>query len=510
MRGKTKSRRLKYGSVTVALSILVIASIMIVNVIFSVLAQRYGLYINMAGQSTYKLTENGKDYINEFILPCLEENDEDIRIIFCDAQENIEADVTQNYILNTAKEIQQIAPEKIKIEYLNVWENPKQAREYGVSASTDLVFVQGDKHTQAKLSDFYVFQGEDTTTPIAYNGEKRIATSMLRVLQEQTPMCYFTINHGETVEDYELMYMVADAGYNYSFLDLLNYEIPQDCDLLITYNPTQDFTVKGEASSISEIDKLSEYMDNGGKYMMFASADSFVSGGRENLENFLSEWGVEYDHFQGEDGIENCYNIKDTAKSLSQDGYTILAQVPNQGKGSEILKGITKPNVFGNTTSIHYSEGFEADGDGNYVSDVNGTQREIFPILVSHNTAQAWAGGKVVAKATDENFVLMSMTTQKCENGKEAYLIASGSIEYGSSDSLKSAVLGNNQTLTQLIKEMGQENAPTTLTFKPFGYTEIQSLTTVQARTITIILTIIPLLVSGILGVFILVRRKNA
>jgi hypothetical protein len=57
---------------------------------------------------------------------------------------------------------------------------------------------------------------------------------------------------------------------------------------------------------------------------------------------------------------------------------------------------------------------------------------------------------------------------------------------------------------------MGKDNAPVDLVFKPFGSTEIESLTTSTANLITVILAAVPTLACLIVGVVVLVRRKNS
>jgi hypothetical protein len=132
------------------------------------------------------------------------------------------------------------------------------------------------------------------------------------------------------------------------------------------------------------------------------------------------------------------------------------------------------------------------------------------PLLVSGGSAEAWAGGRAVARAGEYPFVLMSMTVNKCANGENSYLIASASTEFAAESSMQSAVLGNARTMTQLIRYMGKENAPASLTFKTFSGTEIQSLSTNTANTITVIMAAIPALTLTVLGVVVLVRRKNS
>ena len=56
---------------------------------------------------------------------------------------------------------------------------------------------------------------------------------------------------------------------------------------------------------------------------------------------------------------------------------------------------------------------------------------------------------------------------------------------------------------------MGKDNAPSSLVFKPFDSVEIESLTTMTANTLTVILAAVPALIIAAVGVFVLVRRKN-
>jgi hypothetical protein len=75
---------------------------------------------------------------------------------------------------------------------------------------------------------------------------------------------------------------------------------------------------------------------------------------------------------------------------------------------------------------------------------------------------------------------------------------------------MQSSVLGNSRTITKLLGHMGKDNAPVDLVFKPFGSTEIESLTTSTANLITVILAAVPTLACLIVGVVVLVRRKNS
>ena len=514
-----KRRTARYGSVALILTVFTLIAVIIANAIVFFLASRYEwMYVNMNHNYVYDISDNCRDYIEDHIISVVDERnaekkaegktEEKIRIIFCDDKENILAEDYRKYIHNSVFELLELFPDHIEIEYLDIWENPSIARSYGVTATTNVVCAFDGRYETVDSLDFHIYDSADSSLVTAYNGEKMLASCLLRATQKETPMCYFTANHGESFGDYEFMRSVVEAGYTIGFLDLLSQDIPEDCELLVTFAPKQDMVVASDVSSVSEIDKLQDYMKNGGKYMVFLSADTFVSGGRTNLESFLSDWGVTYMHETGDEGVENCYIIKDPSNSLTVDGYTIVAENASSGLGGEIMKGLPSKNVFGNSTCISFASNYVSDGKGNYVYTENGVTRTASALLTSFASAEAWSGGRAVARALEERFVLMSVTTELCENGETACLIASASTDFATDSNMSSAVIGNSRTLTGIYRYMGRENAPVELTFKYMGSTTIESLTTQNAYIITAFLAVVPVLVSACAGAVVLIRRK--
>lgn len=511
-----KSRKIKYGSVAVMLSVLIIVAVIILNMILASLAGRYQwMYVDMNSTLIYSISEDCEEYLSTYVIPEVDKvnsalgEKQKIEIVFCDDKEKITSDQMRKYIHDSVYELDELFPGYLEIRYLNIWDRPSEARAFGVTSTSDVICKFGDRYETMNLSDFYIFEAVGSSTPVAYNGEKIIASCLMRVTQEGNPFCYLTANHGESFGDYELMRVIVEAGYTVGFLDLSSESIPEDCELLVTYNPKQDLIGADGVSSVSEIEKIDAFMAQGGKYMVFLSADTFASGEHKNLEVFLADWGVKYMHQPG-DGVEECYLIKDQANSLTIDGYTVLSENASRGFGANVMEGFTAANVFGNSTCISFADGFSQDAEGNFVASVNGKTRKAAPLMVTHGTAEAWANGRAVARAANEPFVLMSMTVQDCENGEKAYLVASASTDFASESAMQSAVLGNGRTLTGIMRYMGKENAPVDLVFKPFGSTDIESLTTSTANLITVLLAVVPALICLVTGVVVLVRRRNA
>ena len=102
MANTASKKALRHGGVTVALTVLAVVAIVLLNASVTSLAMRYGWFVNMNPTLLYPVTDTCFDYLDTYVIPDAEE---DIRIIFCDEEENIRADVTQSYVLNTAEEL---------------------------------------------------------------------------------------------------------------------------------------------------------------------------------------------------------------------------------------------------------------------------------------------------------------------------------------------------------------------------------------------------------------------
>ena len=283
MRKFLTRRKLKFGSVSIALTLLVVAAVIILNATASALAAGFGWYTNMSQSLVYDVGTDCKDYLESTIFPLMDQRntetgeDKKIEIIFCDEIKNLDDDKSQEYILNTALDLKDSYPDRVEISHLNVWENPKEAKSYGVVDASDVIFKFGDRFTTLTLPQFYVLSNGNTEAPTAYNAERRISSALLRIVSEHTPKCYLTLNHGEGLESNELLYTIADAGFDYAFIDLAASDIPEDCELLITVNPSSDLLEPSKTSQISESAKLDKYMAAGGKYMVILSAEKLSS-----------------------------------------------------------------------------------------------------------------------------------------------------------------------------------------------------------------------------------------
>ena len=509
MATRNRKKTWRHGSVAVSVSVLLIAAVILLNGIFGALADRYGWYVDMNPTLLYPATNAFYAYLDEYVIPEAQATGEDVRILFCEDAESLTATDVTALVLNTAHEVAERYPEQVCVDHLNIVENPKQARAYGVDDSTDVVVICGDRTKVCSLTDFYVYEGGDTSTLVAYSGLRRFATVLRSVVRRELPVCYVTVNHGEAFTDYEMLYAVADAGYEVKSLDLLYNEIPDDCDLLLTYNPDRDFTVVDGVSGTSELDRLDAYMQKGGRYLVFVSADTFAAGGFANLEGYLADWGVTFAHQTGNTGLEECYLIRDTAHALSTDGYTILTRAGDGEKAAEILAPVLSDAqasvMVSGATAIRPARGFADNGRGQYVKD-DGT---VTPLLSSYGGAEAWASGRAVDRAGEEGYTLMTLSERPAGDAT-GYVLACSSTGFACEESMQSAAFDNRGVFMSVIRGMGKTDVPLHIEPQPIADSTIRTMTTAQARAITWVSVLVPSVVLTAVGLWVLLRRKYA
>ena len=571
-------RKLKYGGTSVAITALVIAAIIIVNVVFSLLVQRFRWYIDLTpdlhftiSDECYQLIEEGdenddedspiemlekfradnKAYNTENGLSEGDEGylDENIKvtILFCQEEDKLDDDETMNYVYQNAEELRAKFPEYIKTEYVDSRKNPTRFHKY-LSSNTetiaqDSVIIEcGTEYRIRTLRSFFVFVNDEA---YGYNGEKAFASSILAVTRSEAPLACYTVNHGERIAAvdsdgnniYGMLQVLEDAGYKHRPLDLSREEIPEECRILITFDPRSDFTSSSDGTGeASEIDKVDAFLEARNSFMVFMSPDTFTSSEvkeLENLEELLADWGLSIRQ-QGEE----VYRVRDAASSLLGDSSSIVAKYATNDLMVPWTESMTANRssapmvVFDDAAAVYYSPSYSPISQSAVDEDEDGTidmpaytygynpgfqNRRVFDAFTSSATATAWANDREMASATsNQPFKLMAISV--AENYEQElytttddsnFVMLCGSVEFMNNKYITSNVYGNSDFMLSAIQKMGNEPVPVGLDFKKFANYEIESVTNEDATQYTIVLTVVPVVVALCAGVFVIVRRKN-
>jgi hypothetical protein len=507
-----RNRKVRYGSITLVLTVLVIAVTVLTNAVFGVLTKRFLWYTPMTSEGAYDVTDNCFALLEKVFD---KQEDAKVEIIFCDLpnEENSMEDMTLNYVYQTAVDIAERYPENVQLSRHDIWTNPVPVKIYKIMVnpltgedvevsikSTSVIIVSGDYHRTYSLEEFFVFKDGNTNQVWAYDGEKKLAAGMMRAISTEEQIVCLTNNHGETFYDFELLYLLDDAGYTIRYIDLHKEEIPANCNLIISFNPNSDL-IADDVSQKSEVAVLEKFLSVPGNNFLV-----MVENGTPILpsyEAFLEGWGVDFGYYTDRETETNYrYMVQDSANSLTSDGYTVYGEAVGEGHSAELLKGLQRPVIFKNATAIKAAQGFVNNGDGSYTKG----DRTLYSLYQSSKSASSWANGKAVDGG---NAMLMTLTEQKFEDGS-SYVGVIASADFAEETFLQSAVYGNNDAMMRTFRYMGKELTTEGLVIKPFASTDISIITTSQMLKWTLALAITPAVLITAIAVVILVKRRRA
>jgi hypothetical protein len=301
------------------------------------------------------------------------------------------------------------------------------------------------------------------------------------------------------------MLAMRDSGYNVSTLDLYFDNIPEDCEVLVIFNPNADLIVADGISERDEVKKVEDFLARGGSLMVFYESDTPTL---VNLETLLADWGVSVlrDYDEETERNYNCM-VKDDSVALTSDGFTILGEYVTTSAAADATLPLREREyvpgvVFRDATTFTLPEGFTADGQGSYTSGSR-TRSDLF---VASASAVAFANGATVP--TDMTTLpLLTLTKDSTTDGQ---VVVCSSVEFALEDYMQSNVFGNNDAVLCLCGELGSVDPLLGLKFKPFATDEISLITTAQMRNWTLALTITPAVLITAVAIIILVRRKYA
>ena len=261
------------GTYSLALTGLVLAVIIAVNVFVSVLPKSWTTY-DMSATKLYSITSNTKVVVNALT--------DDVTIYWI-CQSGEEDEVIEN-LLSKYKSLS----DHIDVVKKNPDVYPTFAEKYtgGSVTNNSLVVECGEKYRYIDYSEIYVSSTDmySYSYTTSFDGEGAVTSAIDYVTNEEFPHVYVLEGHGEadlpsTFSDY-----LEKDNIEIETVSLLNGTVaPEDESVLLIYAPTSDISER-------EKELLTSYVAEGGKLMVAAGPTE--DGSLENLEAFLEQYGV--------------------------------------------------------------------------------------------------------------------------------------------------------------------------------------------------------------------------
>ena len=490
------SRKLKYGAVGGAFTAAFIAIVVIFNVIFSALASHYMWYVDMTDKQLFTLSEASYDIMSDVT--------NEVNIYFASEPDVLMAGTNSTYtryIYTTALQLAE-AFDNVHVECVDVLKNPEFFREFYNTAQTDIdtdsVVVQSGSEVRVFTAEaFYSFDDpSDLSTVWAYNGEKKLISSILQVTQTNTPKVAFTTEHGENIPGaIYLAELFGENGFEVDTVNLTKDELDEDCRILIIFDPQFDFVgAEAEDAAKNEIEKIDSFLDDFGCLLVFSSPEN--AGNLKNLSEFLAEWGIAF--------TANT-TVRDMEHSMSVDGYSVIAEYQKGTLGAGLYTALnelaTPPKtIIRSATPIEIL--FESGGGIN-------AARQVSAVLKSYSTSELVRQG-IPEDTGAYNLATISRESVIVDNEYYySHVMAFGSPSFVSGSYIQSNSFANEDIVSAAMKAIGRERVLAVIDRKPFDDSDI-TITTAEANRLTVIMTLAIPAVIALCGAVVIIRRKHS
>ena len=346
---------LKNGSYSVVISAVFIVIVVVINMIVGALPTKYSEF-DLSSQKLYSIGDQTKSFLKDL--------DKDVTIY--QVVQSGSEDETISKLLEKYEE----ESSHIKVEEKDPVVNPKFTSEYTsdeVSANS-LIVVCGDRSKVVDYSNIYessidynTYQSQTT----GFDGEGQITSAISYVTSEDMPVLYTLDGHGEKELSSDIQEDIQKANIDIKSLNLITEEnVPEDAACLLINAPTSDI-------SETEKDAIIEYLENGGKAMIFSD---YTTESMDNFDAVLKNYGVERVDGIVIEGDTQHYaqmpyylvptvNSTDAISDFASQGYYVLMPYAQGIKQSDDIRDTVTVNSLLTTSDSAYSKVDVNSGD---------------------------------------------------------------------------------------------------------------------------------------------------
>ena len=326
-----KNKRLKIGAYSTAVSLVVIAIAVIINMIVAALPTKYTKF-DTTGIGIYNLSEDTQKIVKDV--------DEDVTL-FLVAQREKE-DQTLLEFMNRYAQLNS----KIKVKTVDPAVTPSFTSDNGTAhelskMKENSVIAVGEKrdfeiardsiyvveYTEEDYYNYY-YSGISPTGTQSFAGEQALTGAIDNITSDDLPKVYLLGGHGESDLGSSLSGYMKTDNYETASLNLMTGDgtVPNDADCIVINVPAADI-------SSNELEALKSYVDCGGKLILITAFNQAKTD-YTNLNALCSYYGMDPVEGLVMEGSQSNYyqnqyylipNI-DTSNSITSEmgGYNIL------------------------------------------------------------------------------------------------------------------------------------------------------------------------------------------
>lgn len=265
----SSAMQLKNGSFSLAVTAIVLAIIVVINLIIGQLPSKL-LNLDLSETGIFSVSDTSKDLLKD-----------------------LNKDVTVEVIAETGSVDSRIEKfisiygdlsSHIKVSYVDPILHPEILTQYGISANSVVVSCEDTGKNQViSFSDIIVSQQNyyGYSTETEFDGEGQLTSAVAAVTSDNDKKIYLLRGHGESAISQDLGELLTKNSMTTANLNLLETaSVPDDCDLLLINNPTSDL-------GTDEYTELHNYLYQGGNVLLLRGVtDTDLTNFNELMEDY--------------------------------------------------------------------------------------------------------------------------------------------------------------------------------------------------------------------------------
>lgn len=302
-------RKMKYGSVATAITIVVLAVVVAVNVVVDMLSDKIDMIVDLTPDGSFEVSENTMDYLASLNEP--------VQIV-CMTNEQTFSTSTYIYYKQAYEILKkyEIYSDNIDVIFVDPVEDPTYANRFstdfnykGEISAYDIVVASDKRMKKLSIQDLYntesyfdysTFQQREDI--VSSKAEQEL-TSAVMYVTDPDPMQAVIFKSETSCSSYDnVMNILSSNGFEVSEIDPLTESLPEETDLVVINAPLNDYDT-------NVIDELYDFLDNGGnlgKNLIYLA--DLTQKETANIDAFLAEWGIKVE--QGTVGDQDPNNLQ--------------------------------------------------------------------------------------------------------------------------------------------------------------------------------------------------------
>lgn len=538
-----KSKKFKYGGSAVALTVIVVALTLLLNVVVTSLSSTNSWYTDLTGASIYSISDKFEEELDKIVNPEDGEKKYINIVIMMDEDKFSEYSSYTNYVYHTIKQIEKKF-DNVKLISKNIIKNPEEKERYQLNEAdsiytTDVAIELADSNhnpivdktpKRYSLDSFFTWMsstsestGQATRSIYAYNAEVAFLSAISRLVNyAERPTAFYLQGHGEPTLDQasEWSELLEQIGYKVQAINLAYEDFPYEAsskhnsDVLIINSPIYDLLAptSEDSSIVSEVKKIREFLQT--NYGNLIVMENSSTPRLHALEELLSEWNLGF----GSSVTDNSHSVS------GSNGVRIFADYTELDAKNTMARGLLSRIIDTNTSESYPDAIFDSaksviiknDENGDGMSDtrsLNNTDGQLvamssgdhgtYELLPSYKTAECGGEKGSVALAGFSRVVW----DRNDKNGTYSCVFC-----FGSSSFVDPEIPINNSIMNMVFSYINRNESVSYegISMKKFDSEGLSGVSTSAATAWTVVcVAVIPVLVLA-LGTFVWIRRRHS